>query len=389
MVVADIGFYNVIGEYITRSYLVEQMIGYYNLKLGEGETRVTDFNEGSEIRNLLEAIAVDMYILMEQVNRAGEICFIHTAQGFWLDKHGANPFIKLPRIEGKESTGVVTFSMPEEQQTTTTIPGGTILISSSTGLEFLTDADCTIEVGGTSANVNATSATVGFDTNIPADDLTIILDPTFPSGLTVTNNEEFTGGLDFEDDDVYRERLLDYVRADDFGSVNYYKQLAENIMGIHDATLIDDPIYTKKVLINGYEKPTPNSILLEGLVVFTDPDNKVLGHTFIVDKPVYYDLDLTVNLDVLNEYATEELTNILETYINGGESNYIIEFDGFNIGQGITHSDFEEMFKLIDGVVNIEVIDNTTGLRLEDISLNEDEALKLEAVSFNQTIVGE
>ena len=35
MVVNDVGFYNVIGEYITRAGLVEQMIGYYNLKLGQ------------------------------------------------------------------------------------------------------------------------------------------------------------------------------------------------------------------------------------------------------------------------------------------------------------------------------------------------------------------
>ena len=61
-------FYDVNGYEVSRTNLVQQMIDYYNDKLMIGETRVTDFNEGSEIRNLLEAVAVDVYNLMEELN---------------------------------------------------------------------------------------------------------------------------------------------------------------------------------------------------------------------------------------------------------------------------------------------------------------------------------
>ena len=380
MAVNDVGFYNVIGEYITRTGLVEQMIGYYNLKLGENETKITDFNEGSEIRNLLEAIAVDMYILCQQVNNAGEIGFIHTAEGFWLDRHGGNPFINLPRIFGAESTGSATFSMPEEQTTSLTIPGGTILISYSTGLEFLTTTDTTIEVGTDSATVNVTCATKGEDGNIPADDLTIILDPTFPAGLSVNNDDAFEGGLDTEDDDVYRERLLAHIRKDDFGSIGYYTDLLSGIDGVHDVTLVDAVGYTKKALINGYTKPTSDAIL-------TSVENIVLGHTFTVDAPLYKVLNLSISLDVTSEYSETQLENILETYINGGESNYIIEFDGYNIGQDLKASDLSDMFFVLDRVTGVSVVNSDTEAELIDISVGSGEVLKLGTVSWSQTIV--
>ena len=78
MAIDDVSFFTVTGEEISREYLVNQMIGYYNMKLGIGETKVTDFNEGSEIRNLLESIAIDSYIIMEDKNELSKIAFIET-----------------------------------------------------------------------------------------------------------------------------------------------------------------------------------------------------------------------------------------------------------------------------------------------------------------------
>lgn len=387
MVVQDIGFYNVIGDYITRGKLVEQMIGYYDLKLGENETKITDFNEGSEIRNLLEAIAVDHYILMQQVNEAGNIAFIPTADGFWLDKHGANPFISLPRHEGSESSGELTFTLASASETNTMIPAGTIVVSESTGLEFITQADCVIYPNELSNTVNATSISKGEDTNVPADDIKIILDLTLPRDLTVTNVSGFTGGVDVEDDDVYRERLLAHVRKDDFGSIGYYVDLVESISGVHDVAFVDATGYTKKCLINGFDKPVSDSILLEALTKLTNVENIVLGHIFTVDAPSYKVLNLDISLDVTSEYSETQLQNILETYINGGESEYIVSFDGFVIGQDVVASDFRDMFFVLDNVINVSIVDTDTGFALSDIVVSDNEVVDLGTVSWSQTIV--
>ena len=55
MAIADESFYNILGEEISRENILEQMINFYALKLEVGESKVTAFNEGAEIRNLLEA----------------------------------------------------------------------------------------------------------------------------------------------------------------------------------------------------------------------------------------------------------------------------------------------------------------------------------------------
>ena len=387
MAIDDIGFYNVLGEYITRGKLVEQMSGYYNLKLNEGETRITDFNEGSEIRNLLEAIAVDHYILMQQVNEAGNIAFIQTAEGFWLDKHGANPFINLPRNQGSESSGELTFTLASEAETITMIPSGTIVVSESTGLEFLTQSDCVIYPDELSNSVNAVSISKGEDTNVPAEDITIILDLSLPNDLSVTNVSAFSGGVDVEDDDVYRERLLAHVRQDDFGSIGYYTKLLSDIPGVHDVALVDATGYTKKALVNGYSKPVSDSILLEALSKLTNVENIVLGHSFTVDAPAYKVLNLDISLEVTIEYSETQLQNIIETYINGGESDYIISFDGYIIGQDLMANDLHDMFFVLDHVVDVGVVDSDTGVALVDVSVGAGEVVKLGTVSWSQTVV--
>ena len=88
MAIEEETFYNVIGEEINRTNLLNQMIGFYNLLLEVGDTKVTDFNEGSEIRNLLESVSVLGYYVMEDQNELAKIAFPDTAEGEWLDKHG-------------------------------------------------------------------------------------------------------------------------------------------------------------------------------------------------------------------------------------------------------------------------------------------------------------
>ena len=61
MVLGEESFYTIDGAEVNRGTLVQRMIDYYNSKYPD--TQITDFNEGSEIRNLLESIAVDIYHL--------------------------------------------------------------------------------------------------------------------------------------------------------------------------------------------------------------------------------------------------------------------------------------------------------------------------------------
>ena len=61
MPVGDQKFYMLEGTEIDRTILLQYMIDFYNYK--HPDTEITDFNEGSEIRNLLEAIATIIFHL--------------------------------------------------------------------------------------------------------------------------------------------------------------------------------------------------------------------------------------------------------------------------------------------------------------------------------------
>lgn len=386
MSVDDVSFYTINGEEISRGLLVQQMIDFYQQKLTVGDTRITDFNEGSEIRTLLESFAVDIYTLMEETDDVSRIAFVETADGEWLDKHGANPLVSLPRELGEKATGTVTFTIPESTTSEVVIPIDTIVISEETGLEYATLADAVIPVGETTATAMVESLTEGTDGNAESNTVTLFDDDsTLYNGLTVNNDDAFEGGIDYEEDDEYRERLLAYIRKDDFGSVGYYETLCNDVDGVHDVLLVDDAEATKKILVNGDVKPTPDTVLANVLEVVSDVNNIVLDHTFSVDTPDYVTKDLTVNLTVSVEVDEDDLTELISAIFDGGEAISGAMFDGLMIGETLRKTTLYESFDIIDSVISVVILSN--GTEISDLSVDEDEVLKLGTVTFNQTVV--
>ena len=386
MAVDDVSFFRVTGEEVSRSILVQQMIDFYQAKLVVGETKVTDFNEGSEIRNLLESFAVDIYTLMEEDDDVTRICFVDTADGEWLDKHGANPWMNLPRELGEPSTGIVTFTIPETTTSEVVIPADTVLVSEDTGLQYVTIVDSIISVGDTTVNCMVECLTEGTDGDAESNTVTLFDDDTqlYP-GLSVTNPDAFTGGVDYEEDDEYRERLLAYKQRDDFGSIPYYESLCESVEGVHDVALVDVTGYTKKVLVNGTVKPTPTTVLTSVLEELSNPNNVVLNHTFTVDVPSYVSVGLTVNLGVTEILDESELEELVYAVFDGGEAIDGAIFDGLNIGEGLSRTTLYDSFDLIESVETIEILSD--GEALSDLSVNPGEVLKVDSVTFNQTII--
>ena len=382
-------FYNLIGEEISREGIVEKMIEYYAQKLEIGETKVTDFNEGSEIRNLLESIAVDLYALMEDNYEATKIAFISSAYGEWLDLHGENPLINIPRDTGSEAVGLVTFSIPDVRTVDIIIPEETILICEDNDLEYVTDSEAVIVAGDTSVDVYCTCLTVGEDGNCPANTITTIDDDNVDFTVEVTNPEAFSEGTDYEEDDEYQERLLSAIRIDNFGSIGYYQELGENIDGVHDILLIDDETYTRKILVNGDVKPVSEEVLMNVLREFTRPENIVLGHSFIVDSPEYIVLNLELDLIVEYEFEEDIIVNRLHSFFDGGITSDGYDFSGCYIGETINETHLYSSLESLDGILRASatILDNDSSLRT--ITVNNNQVIKLGEVTINQTIIDE
>lgn len=388
MPIDDESFYNVLGEEISRSKIVDEMINYYNEKLQLGETKITDFNEGSEIRNLLEAIAVDLYVLMEDNYESTRIAFISTSYGEWLDLHGANPLINIERETGVEASGLLKFSIPSILTDDVVIPEETVVASNDTGLEYLTDVEATIPVGEISVEVPATCLTVGADGNCDAGSLTILDEADLDQSVTVTNETSFTGGVDYEEDDDYRERLLSHVKSDSFGSIGYYKDLAESIEEVHDVLLVDAEGYTKKVLVNGFTKPTSDDALIKVLTAFTNTENIVLNHNFTVGRPEYSEVSFDVDLEVEYLIDNRVIEDVISKYFDGGSTDYNMEFDGLSIGESLTRTGFYAALEQIDGIVSIVAKRGSPSQEITTISPTENGVLKMGTIGINQTIVG-
>ena len=390
MAIEEISFTNTNGEEINLSNLVNQMINYYQLKLEVGETAVTDFNEGSEIRNLLEAFAIGIYALLEEQHEATEIAFISTSHDAWLDRIGELPFIDLPRVSADYSEGEVTFTLATAQTSQYVIPADTVLACSGTGLEFITSTECVIAIGETTGTAAAECLTSGSDGNVVAEAIDTVSSEFVDTELvSVSNASAFEGGSDDEDDEEYRERLLANVRADGFGTMGYYKALCENVSGVHDVLLIDDASYTKKVLVNGDVKPTPDTLLVEVLTELTDISNIVLNHSFNIGKPTYTSIDLSVELTVTTELDEDILEAVVQLLFDGG-SGYEFEYTGLMINEPMTKARIEETLLIFADVVSVDSVKydvSGTATDFDVLSPEVNGVLKLDSVTFTQTEV--
>ena len=386
MALEEVSFYNTNGDEINLTNLVDQMINFYELKSEVGETRLTDFNEGSEIRNLLEAFAILGYAIMEEQSEATRIAFISTSEDTWLDRIGELPFINLERNGGQPSTGSVTFTLQTALDDDYTIPSETILSSSETGLDFETDGDVTIFAGELTGTGIANCLTDGADGNVGVGSIDTIDDDSVDTEiLSVTNEYPFELGLDYEDDDTYRERLLANVRADGFGSVGYYNRIGEAVDGVHDVKLVSDATYTRKVLVNGKVKPTPESVLLDVLEVYSSLENLVLGHSFTVDKPTYDEIKLKVTLSVTTAVDTTLLTNNLLAFFDGTGFDRM-DYSGVRIDEELSRDKLVSAFNVFPEVVSVDsiLLDDS---EVTTLTPSPDGVLKLVDVSFTQNEV--
>ena len=391
MALEEVSFINTNGDEVYLSNIVEQMIDYYEQKLEVGETKITDFNEGSEIRNLLEAFAVGIYALLEEQNEVSKLSFIQTSFGESLDKIGTLPFINLPRIEGNEAEGMVTFTLSETLTEDYVIPAETIVMASDTGVEYSTTSDCIIFANETSADVLVECLIEGIDGNAEIGAIDTINDVGVDTDLvTVTNAENTINGTDYEDDEAYRQRLLENVREEGFGTVAYYMKLGKSVTGVHDIKLVPNTdlehSYTRKVLVNGFTKPVADSVLLDVFTAFSDLSNIVLGHSFIVEKVVPQIVNLTFNLNVTTEISESSLLENLTAYFDGLSFDRL-DYEGLNIGQSLTKDNLVACMSIFDNFVDCEIYITGASQQITTIECLPNKVLKVGNVTWNQTEV--
>lgn len=361
----DNGFYNLNNEYVTPDSIKETLIGYYQELYANNKTRIDDFTDGSEIMNLIGMMSVLAYNMLYEQNSTLANHFVNTAEDEYLDLIGANPNINLERIQGSNASGFVKFTIAEPAINEIEIPEGTTV--SNTDASYTTIGDNYISIGETYTYCQVECDVDGTIGNCVIGAITECEDPQF----SVTNEEAFTNGAEFEDDEDYRTRLLEYLREPNFGSLGYYEGVLMNFNNVHDILQVEDADAIHYILnIPNDETETYTDIVAH----FNDANNYILGHTFDFDLADHVEVACTVTVNDDCNVDEEDIKEICSKYFIGGSmTNYPLDIVGFNIGEKTTKTDLVAYVK--------SVFPSITTMTISNITLNDAAKTDFDAMS--------
>lgn len=206
-----------------------------------------DTSEGQFLWDFTMPTAIEKAEMIEfQLNETIKEMFPFYASGHWLDLHGANRGIV--RKEAVAAQGEVTITGTAG----TVIPAQTSLFTGATGdqaaIEFLTDTAAVIDTTGT-VTIPITAAVAGTSGNVAAE--TILLTGNMIAGVaTVTNQESTHGGMEEENDEALRARIIAYDQNQGVsfvGSIADYKRWALEVDGVGSVTVIPPADATGKI----------------------------------------------------------------------------------------------------------------------------------------------
>ena len=333
-------FYDIKGNEVSKEGIVADFINNYTGNL-------TDFNEGSEIRNLLEAFAVYAMGNEERINDILYVMDILNADGEYLDLMASQPGINMERHTGTEAQGSVIFSVANVLVEDLLVPAGTI-VTSDTGVDFETVTDNILLPGQTSMPCAVRAIEVGSDGNIPAGSIVTKIDGyDAVGGFTLENIEAFIGGTDFEEDDAFRDRIVARMRLQKFGSKPYYvATLRQEFSDAHD--IFFDPTatgYTASIMPNTYKGAAAQAKLEADIADYLGNENNILlGHSFDVVTPGVKDISISI-MGILDDIPSVDICKeAINKYITGGNmSDRVVSFPGLNLGQETSPADLKDM----------------------------------------------
>jgi len=369
-------FTTIDGLKIKRSEILQRMVDYYKAAYGEGNTQITDFNEGSEARNFLESISISAYELRYWIAFMVRQSFPQYAVKGYLDLLGV--MFNCYRKQAIKATTYETFTTPAIKSYNITIPKGTqVKTGGVDGVYFVTTEQVILTAGNLSATAHIEAVIAGTSGNVNDNKIDELPNPI--DDLTVTNTNASTGGSDEEDDETFRTRILEAGKSGQVGTEAWFKSMAESITGVHDAKVISNPDgenYNVKIIINGIITPTPESVVNEVLALLTNDTNKVAGLKITVAWPNYIQTAVTATITLVDGYNWDTVKANIESnlncYFNGGDTTYGTTYPGLNIDDELVRTQIMQVINNTDGVLDYNLTapsDNVTTTNQDEVQL--------------------
>lgn len=208
--------------------------------------------------------------------RALMTMFPQFAWGQWLDYHGQQT--GTVRKAANHASGYVTFKGVAQ----TVIPEKLIVCTPAANdkpaIEFYTDQEAVIPDKGI-VTVAVTAVNPGNGSNVPKNTISLMAQPL--KGIeSLVNAEEISGGADGEDDESYRERILEYHATDGesfIGNDSDLKRWAKEVPGIGDCIVVptwNGPGTVKLVLVDANGQPANKRLIQAVYDHIVSPDNR-------------------------------------------------------------------------------------------------------------------
>lgn len=186
------------------------------------EIAATDFRQGGVVRSMVEAPAVEIDELYQQM-------FIGLREAIPVSVYTTFDFEKLP---AKYASGLVTLTADPVSSFDIVIPLHTIVRVPGTKTNYLTQAVALIPAGSAGVNVTVVASVIGAAGNAAALAVTELVG-TIVGVTAVSNSSGFFDGRDVESDDDRKTRFRDYISTLSKGTNTAI------IYGAKTATIID------------------------------------------------------------------------------------------------------------------------------------------------------
>ena len=190
---------------------------------------------GCDLAVRLWAAAAELQALEIQADWVLDQSFPQTAQGVYLDRHGAMRGLK--RLGATRSGGTLRFSVGAPPVMDVTIPAGTVCMTAEE-VRVRTSEEAVIPAGALYADAPAEAVEAGTGGNVVPGAVRFLT--ACPTAVTaVTNPGAFTGGAGEEDDETFRARILEsYRRLPNGANTAWYETTAMGYPGVTAAKAV-------------------------------------------------------------------------------------------------------------------------------------------------------
>jgi uncharacterized phage protein gp47/JayE len=252
--------------------------------------------EGGFAQDIIGSISYELANITEtELNRIADRAFVTTAQGEDLDRVGADY-----GIERRQDAAAIVYLDIEGDEFAIINQNVKAVYNN---LVFTVQEYKKINSSGV-ARVKAKCETLGVIGNVPANTITEFL--TDYAGLRAVNNPEPAyDGFDKEDDEIYRQRIKDYL-ANDSANCNkaQYETWAREVTGVLKAVVKgaeDMGAGNVGVFISAIDS-TVSEDLKQAVYDYID-EKQFINATLIVDSLNYIDIDIVANVILKEGYS--------------------------------------------------------------------------------------